>query len=137
MGAPPASTCKEDATWRGRCPAHGGTHPTTTELMILLGKLTGWGDQSLSVSVGYKRARVWDAQDDSHLDDGTWGFTTGTRVCGQDHDVHAQGPTLEAALWALCEEVVKKLEDVGRRRSEDVARGRGAIDEFLWSHRVP
>lgn len=129
--------CGNDAVWDDRCAKHGSGVPTIPELMTLLSKMTGWGDQSLSVSFGYKRARVWDAQDDSRLVNDTWGFTAGTRICGQDHDVHAQGKTLEEALWALCEEIVKKLEDIGRRRAEDAAKGRRAIDEFLLSRRVP
>lgn len=107
-----------------------------SELMTLLGKLTGWGDQSLSVEIGYKRARVWDAQDESHLSDGRWGFTAGTKICGQDSDVHAQGETLEKALWALCQEVVKQLENAGRRAAEGSARGRSALDEFIRTRRV-
>lgn len=105
--------------------------------MILLGKLTSWGDQSLSVSMGYKRARVYTAQDESHLDDKTRGFTVETKICGQDCNVHAQGPTLEEALWALCRKVEEQLSKTRERAAASWAAARAALDEFRGSNRVP
>jgi len=131
MGAPPASVCAENATWRGRCPAHGGVHPTTPELLTLLGQLTGWGDQSLSVDVGFKRQRIYDDQDDSHLSDRTWGFVVSTKILGQDHTTSTQGETLEAALWSLCEEVIRRVEDIARRRAEASEKARDAMTAFI------
>lgn len=129
--------CVNDATWDGRCPQHGGTVPTVPELMTLLGMLTGWDDQSLSVSIGYKRARVWTAQDYSHLDESTRGFTVGTRVCGQDRNVHAQGATLEEALWALCREVVWQTSSARDRVAKQAEKAGEALSEFIRARRVP
>lgn len=131
IGAPPASVCSENATWRGRCPAHGGVHPTTPELLTLLGQLTGWGDQSLSVDVGFKRQRVYDDLDDSHLSDHVRGFVVSTKILGQDHTTHAQGETLEVALWALCEEVIRRVEDIARRRTEASEKARDAMTKLI------
>lgn len=136
MGAPPASVCSEHATWRGRCPAHGGVHPTTPELMNLLGQLTGHGDQGLVVVVGYKRRRDYNDPDESYLNDRVWGFTVSTKVLGQDHTIGTQGETLEAALWSLCEAVEAKVSDIGRRRAEDVARTQDTMAKFV-SQRTP
>lgn len=80
---------------------------TVEELMTLLADLTNWGDQSLSVHVGYKRARVQTAQDESHLDENDKGFTVSTTICGdyKDSRVSSEGPTLEKALWNLANEI--------------------------------
>lgn len=129
--------CVMDATWGGRCPQHGGRVPTVQELMTLLGKLTGWGDQSLSVSVGYKRARVYTAQNDSHLNNHEWGFTARTRICGQDRDVSAQGSTLEEALWTLCKEVVSQAAAIRDRAASRVTEVDKALDAFFQARRVP
>lgn len=123
--------CLNDAEWRGLCPEHGGKHPTVEELMILLARLTGSGDQSLSVDIGFKRARVWTAQDDSHLDERSWGFVASTKVFGLAQAVGAQGTDLPAALWALCEEVVTKIEDANKRRLEDASKARDALARFV------
>lgn len=129
--------CMNDATWEGCCPQHGGRVPTVQELMTLLGKLTEWGDQSLSVSIGYKRACVRVAQDESHLNDSEWGFTARTRICGQDRDVSAQGGTLEEALWALCKEVVSQAAAIRDRAVSRVAETDKALSEFVHAHRIP
>ncbi len=129
--------CANNVTWNRRCEVHGGKHPTPPELMILLGKLTGWGDQSLSVSIGWKRARVYTAQDESHLDDHTRGFTVGTKVCGQDRDVNAQGPTLEEALWALCVEVMAQASRTRDRAATQAAEADKVLVEFLRSRSIP
>lgn len=129
--------CVNDATWEGRCPQHGGRIPTVQELMTLLGKLTGWGDQSLSVSVGYKRARVRIAQDESHLDDSEWGFTAGTRICGQDRDISAQGDSLEKALWELCKEVVSQAVAIRDRAANRAIEAGKALSEFVHARHAP
>lgn len=141
MGAPPASVCASDATWNGRCSQHGGVVPTVPELMTLLSKLTGWGDQSLSVAIGYKRARVRTAQDESHLDDRTRGFTVGTTMAytggGQDRDIHAQGSTLEEALWVLCRGIVEQSSKTRVRAVAHATEADRVMDEFLQSRYVP
>lgn len=129
--------CVYDATWNGRCPHHGGMPPSVPELMTLLGKLTGWGDQSLSVDIGYKRRRDYDEHADSYLNDRAWGFTAGTKVCGQSQDVHAQGPTLEEALWALCNETMQQILRVKSRGEARAAEADRALDEFLRARHVP
>jgi hypothetical protein len=123
--------CLNEAEWDGRCPDHGGTHPTVEELMTLLAKLTGWSDQSLSVEIGFKRARVRTAQDDSHLDDRSWGFVVSTKAVGNDRMIGAQATNLPAALWALCEEIVRQLEDAHRRRLEDASKARDELVRFV------
>jgi hypothetical protein len=125
MGAPPASVCEEDATWRGRCPAHGGTHPSTPELMILLGQLTGWGDQSLSVDIGFKRRHD------------VWGFTARVKIIGLDLAVDTQGETLEFALRALCEAVATKVSDIGRQRAEDAEKAQDVLAKFIMYRTSP
>lgn len=102
--------------------------------MTLLGRLTGWDDQSLSVSVGYKRARVRVVQDESHLDDSEWGFTAGTRICGQDRDVSAQGRTLEEALWALCKKVATQAAAI--RDASRAAEADRVLSEFVHARHV-
>jgi hypothetical protein len=129
--------CMNDATWEGRCVQHGGKVPTVQELMTLLGKLTGWDDQDLSVSVGYKRARVYDAHDDSHLNNRKWGFTARTRICGQDRDVSAQGGTLEEALWALCNEVVSQAAAIQNRAVHQATEAANALGAFVRARHVP
>ena len=125
--------CLNEATWEGRCPMHGGKVPTVQELMILLGKLTGSGDQGLSVAIGYKRARVWDAQAESHLDENVWGFTAETRTFGQAHDVHAQGQSLEEALWALCKKVAGQATRDKERAATRVVEVDRVLGEFVRS----
>lgn len=129
--------CMNEATWEGCCPEHGGVVPTVPELMTLLGKLTDWGDQGLSVSVGYKRARVFTAQDESHLDNGAWGFVVGTKICGQNRDVGAQGRTFEEALWALCREIAGQSSRAQERATAYETETRKALDDFLRSRHVP
>jgi hypothetical protein len=128
-----SSSCQNDAEWNGLCPEHGGTHPTVNELMTLLATLTGWGDQSLSVKIGFKRARVHTAQDDSHLDENSWGYVASTKILGVDQETGAQGTDLPAALWALCEEVVKSLEAAYKRRLEDAFKAREGLARFVES----
>lgn len=129
--------CVNDATWEGRCPEHGGVVPTVPELMTLLGKLTHWSDQGLSVSVGYKRARVYTAQDESRLDDSAWGFVVGTKICGQNRDVGAQGRTFEEALWALCREIAEQSSRARQRATAYETETCKALDDFLRSRHVP
>lgn len=126
-----SSACPNDAEWMDLCPEHGGKHPTVVELMILLARLTEYGDQSLSVEIGFKRSRVWTAQDDSHLDERSWGFVASTKVLGLTQAVGAQGADLPAALWALCKEVVTKVEDAHRRRLEDASKVRDGLARFI------
>jgi hypothetical protein len=123
--------CLNEAEWRGLCPEHGGRHPTVEELMTLLAKLTGWSDQSLSVEIGFKRARIRTAQDESHLDERSWGFVASTKVVGCAQTVGAQGTDLPATLWALCEEVVTKVEDAHARRLEDASKARDGLALFV------
>lgn len=123
--------CANDVVWNQRCETHGGVHPTVPELMTLLAGLTGSGDQSLSVEIGFKRARVWTAQDDSHLDERSWGFVASTKVFGLAQAVGAQGTDLPATLWALCEEVVTKVEDAHKRRLEDASKARNGLARFV------
>ncbi len=79
---------------------------TVEELMTLLAKVSGWGDQSLSVKIGFKRARVYDSQDESHLDENDRGFTASTSICGGS-DIATFAPTLEEALYKLVAEAQK------------------------------
>jgi hypothetical protein len=123
--------CTNDVVWNRRCETHGGVHPTVPELMTLLARLTRSGDQSLSVEIGFKRARVWTAMDDSHLDERSWGFVASTKVFGLAQAVGAQGTDLPTALWALCEEVVKKIEDAHARRLEDASKARDGLALFV------
>lgn len=111
--------CLQDAEWNNRCPRHGGRHPTVPELMTLLAELTRWGDQSLEVRIGYKRARSWDESGESTLSNDKRGFVASVKPISLP-DVSAQGETLEQALWALCEEVVQQAEG-DQRRAYDVA----------------
>lgn len=128
-------TCPNDAVWNERCQDHGGRHPTVAELMSLLAELTDQGDQSLSVRVGYKRMRVFTAQDDSHLDDKTWGYVVSTRISGQDQsqDASAQGEGLEQALWALCMEVTKRAEAAQERVVTRATKARDGLARFVAS----
>lgn len=130
-------SCPNDAVWNDRCARHGGRFPTVQELMTLLSRLTGWGNQSLSVSIGYKRARVRTAQDESHLDDSEWGFTAGTRICGQDRDASAQGRTLEEALWALCKEVATQAAAIRDRAASRAAEADKTLSEFIHARHAP
>lgn len=123
--------CNNEAEWNNLCPAHGGTYPTEEELMVLLAKLTKWGDQSLAINVGYKRARVYIAQDESSLNDAEWGFTVSTKVLGYEQTMEAQGPNLRAALWALCEVVVKRIEEIFRKRLEDSFNSSNDLNKFI------
>ncbi len=129
--------CVNVAAWNKRCAEHGGVVPTVPELMTLLGELTNWSDQGLSVSIGYKRARVFMAQDETRLDNNTWGFVVSTRVCGQGQDIGAQGKTLEEALWTLCVEIVEQSSKTRQRASANETAARKTLDEFLWSRRAP
>lgn len=51
------------------------------KLMALLAHATDWGDQSLSVTVGYKRARDWDGNTESTLNQHNKGFVVSTTIC--------------------------------------------------------
>lgn len=83
---------------------------TVEELMKLLAIMTGWSDQSLSVTIGYKAARGWDANTEWIVDDKDWGFVVATTICGaKELDVSAQGKTLEDALFALAKNVQDRL----------------------------
>lgn len=123
--------CHKNAVWNELCEFHGGIHPTTPELMTLLGQLTGWGDQSLTVDIGYKRRRDYNDQDDSYLNDRVWGFTASVKIIGEDSTVGAQGATLETALWSLCEAVVAKVSDLGQRRAETAAKAQDSLARFI------
>lgn len=123
--------CHDDAVWNDSCKKHGGAHPTVPELMTLLGQLTGWGDQSLSVDVGFKRRRDHIDEYDSSLNDRVWGFTASVKLIVDDNSTGAQGETLEAALWSLCEAVARRVEDIGRRRMEDSVKAQNALAKFI------
>lgn len=125
--------CDNNAEWQGLCSRHGGTHPTTPELMTLLSQLTGWVDQTLSVSMSFKRQRVYYAQD-AHPDDRTWGFTVSVKILGQAYMTGAQGETLETALWSLCEAVMAKISDIGHRHIEDAVKAQDAMAKFVAQH---
>lgn len=131
IGRPPVYACPNDATWLGYCPEHGGKHPSVEELMTLLAKLTGWSDQSLSVEIGFKRARTIVAQDESYLNENVRGFIVSTKLIGHDHSIGAQGADLLSALWALCEEIVKKTEDAYKRQARDAYKARETLSEFV------
>lgn len=123
--------CPNDVVWNQRCKTHGGVHPTIPELMTLLAALTGWSDQSLSVEIGFKRARTWTAQDESHLDERSRGFVASTKIVCLTQVVGAQGIDLPTALWALCEEVVKKVDEAHRRSANEATKARDAIAMFV------
>jgi hypothetical protein len=98
---------------------------TVPGLMKLLATLTGSGDQGLAVTVGYKRARVFIAQDESELSPHDWGYTVSTKICGvEEHSISAQGRTLELALESLAQAVVATLEERHRRREARAAEAR-------------
>ncbi len=104
--------------------------------MTLLGQLTGYGDQSLEVCVGYKRRRDYDSQDESHLNNDVWGFTVSTKVLGLSHPINEQGETLEAALWSLCETIEAEVSDMSQRRADNAAKAQDAMAKFV-SQRTP
>lgn len=103
---------------------------TVEELMKLLGDLTGWSNQSLAISIGYKQARVWESQDESHLTD-EWGFVVDTTVCEADLKVSAQGPTLPEALYKLALSVIVKQNEDVHRRAERRTKSEKLLEKFL------
>lgn len=77
------------------------------ELMTLLADVTEWGDQCLSVKIGYKRAREYYAVGESFLDDNDWGFVATTETM-HNGTAEGQGKTLNEALYQLALNVHKK-----------------------------
>lgn len=96
---------------------------TVESLMKLIAELSGHGYESTNVSIGYMRARVYTAQDESHLDDTHWGFTASTTIFGEkDYDgkpqrVSSQGRDLIAALKSLAREIVDVVTRIHQKRA--------------------
>jgi len=105
---------------------------TVEQLMDLLADLTGWDDQCLSVKIGYKRARIRTAQDESHLDSKDKGFTVATSICGsfKEDSVTAQGKSLEEALRNLAGEVVNYRGRVSERWGRNYKDAAKSLREF-------
>ncbi len=109
---------------------------TVEQLMDLLAELTGWGDQCLSVRIGYKRARIHTAQDESHLDPDDRGFTVATSICGsfKEADITSQGETLEEALRNLAGEVVAYRGRVSESWGRNYKDAEAALKAFDTRH---
>lgn len=96
---------------------------TVESLMKLIAEVSGHGYESSRVNIGYMRARVFTAQDESHLDDSNWGYTASTTIFGEkDYDgkpqtVSAQGPDLIFALKNLAREIVDVLTRINQKRA--------------------
>lgn len=102
------------------------------EYMTLFAKLTGWGDQSLSVSVGFKRARQFTAPDASHLSDTDWGFVASTTTLQDGNSkISGQGPSLEEAFANLADNIVERLGSASTRAHNTARAANAALDEFL------
>ena len=116
---------------------------TIEQLYGLLAELTGKGDQSLAIDTGYKRARVFVAQDESHLDPNDRGFTVATGISGlRDWDgkelrVSAQGKTQEEALTNLCGVIVETREKHYKRYVEEATKARKQYNDFFYRPTIP
>lgn len=105
-------------------------YPPVEELMKLIAVLNRWSNTSSSVAISYMPARVYTAQDESHLDDTNWGWAAGTTICGTKLDVGAQGKTLEEALWRLAVAIPEKLEQMVYSYKTSTESAKKALDEF-------
>lgn len=124
--------CRKDAIWKGLCEEHGGKFPSIEQLMHLLGMLTKWGTSSTNVSFCLYEVREMVAQDESRLT-GVWQYGAVTNICGMEKEgrVEGHGPTLEHALWNLCEKIPQKYKDGVQWRIDQEKTARAAIAKFL------
>lgn len=105
-------------------------YPSVAELMKLIAVLNRWSNASSTVSVSYMPARVYTAQDESHLDYDNWGWAVGTTICGTKLDVGAQGKTLEEALWRLAVAIPEKLDQMVYSYRQSTEAAKKALEEF-------
>jgi len=106
-----------------------GKESTVEQLMKLLAQLTGWGNDSLRVTMAYMPAVCYVAEDIRRVDNTDWGFVARASICGSDQEARGEGKTLEAALADLAWSVAHKLDDVRRWYAVHLERASELLEE--------
>jgi len=109
--------------------------PDAEKLMLLLHDMTGWGDSTCRIKIGYMRARVRVAQDETKVDDSDWGWIAQANVCNGP-EVNGQGKTLEEALMGCAIEIQEKVSATALRHNDAAVKTCDLFAEFKENYEL-